>query len=85
MNGTVFPAAITSWELTFHGRHAELVLARRDSNDLTGGGSALSRSTQTQNMDEIPSLSLIRASEDYYDSSGHSQYLAAVAAKPRFT
>jgi len=37
MNGTVFPAAITSWELTFHGRHAELVLARRDSNDLTGG------------------------------------------------
>jgi PAS domain S-box-containing protein len=35
-NGTVFPTAITSWELTFHGRHAELVLARRDSNDLTG-------------------------------------------------
>jgi PAS domain S-box-containing protein len=32
-NGTVFPAAITSWELTFHGRHAELVLARRDSNE----------------------------------------------------
>jgi hypothetical protein len=32
-NGTVFPAAITSWELIFHGRHAELVLARRDSND----------------------------------------------------
>jgi PAS domain S-box-containing protein len=36
-NGAVFPVAITSWELTFHGRHAELVLARRDSNDLTGG------------------------------------------------
>jgi len=55
-NGTVFPAAITSWELTFHGRHAELVLARRDSNDLTGGS----------------------ALQDYYDSSGHSQYLAVV-------
>src|SRR5690349_5341508 len=29
-NGTVFPVAITSWELTFHGRPAELVLARRE-------------------------------------------------------
>jgi PAS domain S-box-containing protein len=56
-NGTVFPAAITSWELTVHGRHGELVLARRDSNDRKCG----------------------RALQDYYDSSGHSQYLAAVA------
>jgi PAS domain S-box-containing protein len=29
-NGTVFPVAITSWDLTFHGRQAELVLARRE-------------------------------------------------------
>src|ERR1700730_10886541 len=29
-NGTVFPVAITSWDLTFRGRHAELVLARRE-------------------------------------------------------
>ena len=62
-NGTVFLAAIASRELTFHGRHAELVLARRDSNDLTGGS----------------------ALQDYYDSSSHSQYLAAVAASPRVT
>jgi hypothetical protein len=64
-NGTVFPAAITSWELTFHGRHAELVLAWRDSNDLTCGS----------------------ALQDHCDSSGHSQYLAAVAgiASPRVT
>ncbi len=30
-SGTVFPVTITSWELTFHGRPAELVLARRES------------------------------------------------------
>ena len=29
--GTVFPVTITSWELTFLGRRAELVLARRES------------------------------------------------------
>ena len=29
-DGTVFAVAITSWELTFHGRPAELVLARRE-------------------------------------------------------
>jgi PAS domain S-box-containing protein len=28
--GAVFSVAITSWELTFRGRHAELVLARRE-------------------------------------------------------
>ena len=28
--GTVFPVAITSWEITFRGRPAELVLARRE-------------------------------------------------------
>jgi PAS domain S-box-containing protein len=28
-DGTVFPVTITSWELTFRGRSAELVLARR--------------------------------------------------------
>jgi two-component system, cell cycle sensor histidine kinase and response regulator CckA len=28
--GTVFPVSITSWELTFRGRPAELVLARRE-------------------------------------------------------
>jgi PAS domain S-box-containing protein len=27
---TVFPVAITSWQLTFRGRQAELVLARRE-------------------------------------------------------
>jgi PAS domain S-box-containing protein len=31
-NGTVFPVVITSWELTFRGRQAELVLARRESD-----------------------------------------------------
>jgi two-component system cell cycle sensor histidine kinase/response regulator CckA len=30
-NGKVFPVIITSWELDFRGRPAELVLARRDS------------------------------------------------------
>ena len=29
--GDVFPVTITSWELTFHGHPAELVLARRES------------------------------------------------------
>jgi PAS domain S-box-containing protein len=29
-NGSVFPVAITSWEVTFRGRNAELVLARRE-------------------------------------------------------
>jgi hypothetical protein len=29
-SGVVFPVAITTWELTFHGRPAELVLARRE-------------------------------------------------------
>lgn len=29
-DGIVFPVAITSWELTFRGRPAELVLARRE-------------------------------------------------------
>ena len=29
-DGTVFPVSITSWDLTFRGRHAELVLARRE-------------------------------------------------------
>lgn len=29
-SGTVFPVTITSWELTFRGRPAELVLARRE-------------------------------------------------------
>jgi PAS domain S-box-containing protein len=28
--GAVFPVAVTSWELTFRGRPAELVLARRE-------------------------------------------------------
>jgi len=28
--GRIFPVAITSWELTFRGRPAELVLARKD-------------------------------------------------------
>ena len=31
-DGTVFPVAITSWELTFRGRPAELVLARRENS-----------------------------------------------------
>jgi two-component system cell cycle sensor histidine kinase/response regulator CckA len=29
-SGTIFPVSITSWELTFRGRPAELVLARRE-------------------------------------------------------
>jgi PAS domain S-box-containing protein len=29
-NGTVFPVVITSWNLTFRGRQAEMVLARRE-------------------------------------------------------
>jgi PAS domain S-box-containing protein len=35
-NGTVFPVAITSWKLTFHGRQAELVRARTDALVDTG-------------------------------------------------
>jgi len=31
-NGTVFPVVITSWDLTFRGRHAEMVLARREGD-----------------------------------------------------
>ncbi|HKN32772.1 MAG TPA: PAS domain-containing protein [Terriglobales bacterium] len=30
-DGKVFPVVVTSWQLTFRGRPAELVLARRDS------------------------------------------------------
>jgi two-component system cell cycle sensor histidine kinase/response regulator CckA len=30
-DGMVFPVAITSWELSFRGRQAELVLARREN------------------------------------------------------
>lgn len=32
-DGTIFTVAITSWELTFHGRAAEMVLARREEAD----------------------------------------------------
>ena len=32
-DGTVFPVAITSWELNFRGRAAELVLARREKSE----------------------------------------------------
>jgi len=32
-SGTIFPVAITTWELTFHGRPAELVLARRETQE----------------------------------------------------
>jgi PAS domain S-box-containing protein len=39
-NGIVFPVTITSWELTFRERPAELVLARRESSgDSTVGAS----------------------------------------------
>jgi two-component system cell cycle sensor histidine kinase/response regulator CckA len=31
-NGTRFPVSITSWQFTFHGKNAELVLARRESD-----------------------------------------------------
>jgi PAS domain S-box-containing protein len=31
-NGAVFPVVITSWELTFRGRPAEMVLARRETH-----------------------------------------------------
>lgn len=31
--GAVFPVAITSWDLTFRGRPAELVLARRERSE----------------------------------------------------
>ena len=33
-NGAIFPVTITSWELTFRGRPAELVLARREKSGL---------------------------------------------------
>jgi PAS domain S-box-containing protein len=32
-NGTVFPVVITSWELIFRGRQAEMVLARREADE----------------------------------------------------
>jgi PAS domain S-box-containing protein len=32
-NGTLFTVAITSWELTFNGRAAEMVLARKEESD----------------------------------------------------
>jgi PAS domain S-box-containing protein len=38
-NGSVFPVVLTSWSLTFRGRHAELVLARR-KNGLASGADA---------------------------------------------
>jgi PAS domain S-box-containing protein len=41
-NGTVFPVVITSWKLTFHGRHAELVRARTDALVDTGVSSGAS-------------------------------------------
>jgi PAS domain S-box-containing protein len=45
-NGIVFPVALTSWGVMFHGRHAELVLARPNSDDLDALGSVLARSMQ---------------------------------------
>src|ERR1700730_17805847 len=44
-NGTIFPAAITSWDLTFHGRHAELVLASREGPVHAAAGSSPSSFT----------------------------------------
>jgi hypothetical protein len=49
-NGMVFPVALTSWGVKFHGRQADLVLARRNSDDLNALGSALARSMQAQHM-----------------------------------
>ena len=45
-NGIVFPVALTSWGVMFHGRHAELVLARGNSDDLDALGNILPRSMQ---------------------------------------
>ena len=42
-DGTLFPVAITSWELTFRGHPAELVLARRE-----GSAPAKRQTTQSQ-------------------------------------
>ena len=49
-NGIVFRVALTSWGLKFHGRQADLVLARRNSDDLDALGIALARSMQAQPM-----------------------------------
>jgi len=39
-DGTVFPVTITSWELIYRGRKAELVLARTESSTRQRGTSA---------------------------------------------
>ena len=52
-NGTVFRAAITIWELTFRGRHAELVLARRVGSV---DSAACSSPSPSQNFSMNPSF-----------------------------
>jgi PAS domain S-box-containing protein len=37
-DGTAFPVLITSWELVYRGRAAELVLARRETSDSAAAG-----------------------------------------------
>jgi PAS domain S-box-containing protein len=39
-DGTVFPVIITSWELSYEGRPAELVLARKESSESARGAKA---------------------------------------------
>jgi PAS domain S-box-containing protein len=54
-NGSVFPVAITSWSLTFRGRHAQLVLARRESGVVSGTGSSVSEGNLTLGGDYLSS------------------------------
>jgi PAS domain S-box-containing protein len=41
-DGSVFPVVLTSWSLTFRGRRAELVLARKEGGVASGAGGSVS-------------------------------------------
>jgi PAS domain S-box-containing protein len=54
-NGTVFPVAITRWGLTFRGRHAQLVLARREGPVASAAGSSVSENILALGDDNLSS------------------------------
>ncbi len=56
-NGTVFPVAITSWGLTFRGRQAQLVLARREGPVPSAADSSFSENTLALGDDHLSSPS----------------------------
>jgi PAS domain S-box-containing protein len=52
-NGSVFPVLLTSWPLTFRGRHAELVLARRQGGEASSAGGSVSGDNLVLGVDSL--------------------------------